>query len=341
MEAKKTMEEIQGIYEPSPPKKVFSRVGWAFFTVLAVVTALQIGVAQAVYILAPEVYNADWFIWALSFVPLYLIAFPLGFLVLKKLPAEPPLKYTLGAKQFFTYLLMGFALMYIGNIIGSIVTAGLAQLTKSAVVNPINDLLMNGNTLAVVIVAGLLAPVFEELVFRKLLIDRILKYGEGTAILVSGLLFGLFHGNLSQFFYAFALGSLFAFIYIRTGRVRNTIFLHMGINFVGGVLGPLVLKGIDMEKLSNLGSEKPEEIVAYVQANLPQMLGFGVYMLGIMAMFIVGLILLIEKRKEFKLYPTAQCLEKHTGFKTVFLNPGICLFVLLSLGVIGYTVFSA
>ena len=44
--------------------------------------------------------------------------------------------------------------------------------------------------------------------FRKLLIDRIVPFGQRVAVVVSGLAFGLFHGNFYQFFYAFSLGAV-------------------------------------------------------------------------------------------------------------------------------------
>ena len=47
-----------------------------------------------------------------------------------------------------------------------------------------------------------LAPVMEELIFRKVLIDRTIVYGDKAAVVLSGLLFGVFHGNFHQFFYA-------------------------------------------------------------------------------------------------------------------------------------------
>ena len=66
--------------------------------------------------------------------------------------------------------------------------------------------------------------------------DRLIKYGEFIAIFTSGLMFGLFHGNFQQFFFAFALGLLFAFVYARTGRIRYTIGLHMAINMTTSVI---------------------------------------------------------------------------------------------------------
>ena len=79
------------------------------------------------------------------------------------------------------------------------------------------------------------APLGANWCRNKLLIDRIHVYGEGTAIVLSGVAFGLFHGNLSQFFYAAFLGCMFAFLYVRTGRILYPILLHAAINLLGGL----------------------------------------------------------------------------------------------------------
>ena len=54
-------------------------------------------------------------------------------------------------------------------------------------------------------------------------------------IVFSALMFGLFHMNLYQFFYAFLLGLVFGYVYLRTRRLRYTVFMHMSINAIGGV----------------------------------------------------------------------------------------------------------
>src|SRR5699024_5291593 len=67
----------------------------------------------------------------------------------------------------------------------------------------------------------------EELLFRGLLARRLARYGQRPAALVSALLFALYHANLSQFFYAFALGLLLAYAYFYTGTIKTPILLHM------------------------------------------------------------------------------------------------------------------
>lgn len=84
--------------------------------------------------------------------------------------------------------------------------------------------------------ACILGPVCEELLFRGLLAGRLARYGQKPAALVSALLFGLYHANLSQFFYAFALGLLLAYAYFYTGTLRAPIALHMLFNFFGSFI---------------------------------------------------------------------------------------------------------
>ena len=53
---------------------------------------------------------------------------------------------------------------------------------------------------------------------------------------MGALLFGLYHANLSQFFYAFALGLLLAYVYFYTGSLKAPILLHMLFNFYGSAV---------------------------------------------------------------------------------------------------------
>lgn len=62
-----------------------------------------------------------------------------------------------------------------------------------------------------------MAPICEEILFRKILIDRIRLYGDKAAILVSSVVFGLSHGNFYQFFYAFGIGLVLAIFIFRRG----------------------------------------------------------------------------------------------------------------------------
>ena len=113
------------------------------------------------------------------------------------------------------------------------------------------------------------APIIEELIFRKLLIDRISPFGEKTAIFASALAFGLVHGNFSQFFYAFAIGLLFGYIYVKTRNILYTIVLHMFVNGFCGVLSGYITSKIDTDAiksisdaLANASEEEAPQLIA-------------------------------------------------------------------------------
>ena len=60
---------------------------------------------------------------------------------------------------------------------------------------------------------GIIAPLAEEIVFRWLIYLRLRDYMRmGAAAVISGLIFGIYHGNLVQAVYASLLGIVFAYI---------------------------------------------------------------------------------------------------------------------------------
>ena len=54
--------------------------------------------------------------------------------------------------------------------------------------------------------AVIVSPIFEELLFRKILLEKLLPYGKVIAIAISSLFFGLYHANLEQLLYTMFLG---------------------------------------------------------------------------------------------------------------------------------------
>jgi membrane protease YdiL (CAAX protease family) len=73
---------------------------------------------------------------------------------------------------------------------------------------------------------AIVPAIFEELFFRKALIDISEKFGKVFAVIMSALIFGLAHMNLGQFIFAFCLGIMFGIIYIKTKDIKLTMILH-------------------------------------------------------------------------------------------------------------------
>ena len=89
----------------------------------------------------------------------------------------------------------------------------------------------------------IISPVFEELLFRKVLLEELLPYGKVTAILISSMLFGLLHANLEQFLYTIFMGIVCANIVLITGKVRYAIYLHMAFNLFGAIISGYIPSG--------------------------------------------------------------------------------------------------
>lgn len=85
---------------------------------------------------------------------------------------------------------------------------------------------------------GIIAPLAEEIVFRWLIYLRLRDYMRmGAAAVISGLIFGIYHGNLVQAVYASMLGMLFAYFLDISGSLWSSVLLHMGAN-IWSLLSP-------------------------------------------------------------------------------------------------------
>jgi uncharacterized protein len=78
------------------------------------------------------------------------------------------------------------------------------------------------------------APVFEELIFRGIMLDGLLsRIRPMTAILVSSLLFGVVHLNAPQFITGTVMGFFLGWVYLRSRSVGACILIHMAANLSG------------------------------------------------------------------------------------------------------------
>ena len=95
-----------------------------------------------------------------------------------------------------------------------------------------------------IVTIALVPAIFEELFFRKALIDFSKKYGKVFAIIISAIIFGLAHMNLSQFIFAFLLGIIFGTIYVYSNDIKLTILLHFLNNGYVALFTVLLTNGI-------------------------------------------------------------------------------------------------
>ena len=206
-------------------KQTVSRLGVCFLFLMLVTGILQTVASVAVSMLVPGLYETDWFIWVLSYVPLYCIAVHLFLLVGRALlPDNAPApaggqKMTPG--RWISTVVLCLGVTYAFNILSSMLLTGIGMLKGTPAQNPL-DMLVSASGLVWNLLFGcVVAPVGEELIFRKWMYAKLGRFGDKAYVLLGGAVFGLFHGNLSQMFYAAGLGSIFCWMYPRTGSVRG------------------------------------------------------------------------------------------------------------------------
>lgn len=95
---------------------------------------------------------------------------------------------------------------------------------------------ITGGTVTAVIAVAVVAPIVEELIFRGLVMNRLSHAMPGwLAVVLSAAVFGLCHGELVWFTYAFVLGALFGWIDLRAGSIWPSILGHVAFNAIGQV----------------------------------------------------------------------------------------------------------
>ena len=231
-------------------------------------------------------------------------------LALRKLPVTKIEKRPMKIGQLLLLIMMMYGLTQVGSLMGMPIHLALTTIgsltadSEDAAAELSNNLVFSSGTVIRIISIGILPAIFEELLFRKFLIDRTIRHGEFISCAMSGIMFGLWHGNFQQFFFAFFIGVLFAFVYIRTGNIIYTMIMHASMNLVTSTvtveLFNALMKsmGIDMAT-GNINTDIDDSVI--IKSVLPMLLLLLLW-IGLLVSFqIVGFIMLIVKRKKFKL----------------------------------------
>ena len=246
----------------------------------------------------------------LTIVVMYVISFPLLILLFRigNPEVRKPEKKKMKALQFILSVPMCAGLVGIGAVIGAVLNFLVSGTSDTA----LTTVMLDSNPFLRILTVGILAPIVEELIFRKLVVDHLLPYGKWLAVLASGLTFGLYHGNFAQAVFATLIGMFFAMVYIRTGRIGYTIAYHMLINLATSVVTlTLIMKtGI---------LEGNTEINIYI-------ILFFIWIMFLAAVGLIGIILLIVYCKQLVLEKEEGPASGGGAWKVVLTSWGMLLF---------------
>ena len=94
--------------------------------------------------------------------------------------------------------------------------------------------------LLTLILACVSAPLFEEMLFRGVILKALSRVSVRFGIIASAFLFALFHQNLPQAINAFGLGLVFGYVAYKSGSIIPTILMHFAVN-VNGMLQQILI----------------------------------------------------------------------------------------------------
>ena len=322
-------------------KKAASRTQLALFLYLVATYVISFAISLVLAVIAEVLQNEAFHEFAssdtvsiiISSISQYCVGFPLAVLLMALL-VKPRVyeKSKLKLGEFFSILAVAEAFMITGSIISNVITGVLGGIFNFVPQDALQTVVDSTPIPLIFLIMVILAPIAEELIFRKLLIDRIGHFGDGAAIIISAVAFALMHTNIFQFFYALFVGLIFGYVYTRTRDVRYSIVMHAVLNFFGSVIA-IFAQGA-MEKVAELteiavngGAVKPIELAV-------NLLISSVYTLFCYGIFIAGLVIFIifMAKRKLVLNESAGTLKLGGSIaKAAIVNVGGILFLALCL----------
>ncbi|MCR5294720.1 MAG: CPBP family intramembrane metalloprotease [Lachnospiraceae bacterium] len=286
-------------------KRVCSRIGFALSAMFLAIFAGQRLLTGAFPVLG-------------LYLPIYGIGFPLFLLFMGPGKTDFAKGRPLRFREFLLLVPACFFVMYGGNILGYLLQGIVGLIPFSLGLAPLGS--SDGGLGLQAALLVLAAPLMEEYVFRRCVMDRLLPYGEKAALAISALLFALFHGAVNQFCYAFLLGLVFGYVYLKTRRLRYTIALHVLINSLSAIVLPLLLL---LAARSAPGIALNQVELSSVITN-PGVMALLLYLLLLLVLTLLGSVLFFHGFRERDLSADG------VGPKTAFSSRGLLVFLFIT-----------
>jgi len=238
-----------------------------------------------------------------------------------------PLSYGTGVRCFLIGLLCWPLFVALSNLSYLL----LALFNPGQTSNPANAVTSSGSPWIAFLGIVLVAPVFEELLFRGVLLSAYEEHKGVHSIWMVGLLFAFYHFSPDQFLGPLFIGLLAGWVVYRTRSVWAGVLVHVGTNLLGGLFQLLLVLAVP----------------GGVEVTLPEAAGQGVDILltmwmGVLVWGSISLILLVPilflVRNINKRYPMPSQPETHLELKTTW---SYALAVLGMVTYFGYRLFQA
>lgn len=163
---------------------------------------------------------------------------------------------------------------------------------------------------------AIMPPLFEEFAFRGIMLSALRKYGDAFALVVSSILFGLMHMNVSSIVFAVICGFAMGYVYLRTGNIWLNVAIHF-MNNAQAAAGQLLYQYL------------PEETAAWIS----NLMFFGIMLAGVISLIILavrgklgGRFFAGPEKETGAFIPASSKFAAFITSPIVLLLVGICLF---------------
>ncbi len=149
-------------------------------------------------------------------------------------PAVPTEK--VGFVKGFCWICFGMACCVLANIIVSYIAAVIQKIVGHELYSGID---IKPDSVSAVIMEflgiAIIPAICEELAMRSFSLQLLAKYGKGFGVFAVSLVFGLLHGNIVQFIFAFLVGAVLGFVTVKTNNIVPAILIHAFNNGMSAV----------------------------------------------------------------------------------------------------------
>ncbi len=216
-------EERNNINLSSEPTQASaSGVAFSLASVLPIVLSLVFLIAVG----TGDYAQTDWYLYVSYILPQLGFAITaIWFLFYTKTPIKSVVKSQKCAPRYFLIaLLLQVGLFFLSELNALFLSfLGNFGYEDAGIALPSMD---GFGFVGVLLVVAVLPAIFEEIMFRGILLGGLKSFGKVGSILLCGALFSIYHQNPAQTLYQFCCGVAFALIAVRSGSVLPTMLAH-------------------------------------------------------------------------------------------------------------------
>ncbi len=160
----------------------------------------------------------------------------IGLYVMQMKPRELfQAKVPIPARTILSYICVGLCIQFLVSIFYTILSSLFAQADITFATSDFSYFDTTKSTILILLYVCILAPITEEFLYRGFFMKTLSVVSIRFGIVISAVLFGLMHGNVSQMILGFCTGLFLGKIDARHNSIFPSVCVHMSINIASMV----------------------------------------------------------------------------------------------------------